>query len=211
MSKMQNSAISLVIKRIFFLSLLIVILSVASCTEVAGGPGPFAKGIDNAKQTKSLQEQLRNSPDFKPIPLHQRVDSLVVYKSKRLMYAWSEGKKLKAYVISLGQAPVGKKQCKGDHKTPEGLYYIKDRNANSAYHKNLGVSYPNGNDRANARRQGLSTGGDIKIHGLPLKPQYPQEAYLYSDWTWGCIAVSDAEIDELFVYVAPHAALLLLP
>ena len=127
------------------------------------------------------------------------------------MLAYRKGQKLKTYVISLGQSPTGKKQCKGDNKTPEGLYYINDRNAASAYHKNLGISYPNDKDRANANRQGLSTGGDVKIHGLPLKPRYPKEAYLYSDWTWGCIAVSNTEIDELYRFVESHAAIYILP
>lgn len=92
MCKMQNSAISLVIRRIFFLCALIIILSVASCTAETGSPEPLVKARDNDKETQSLQEQLRNSPDFKPVPLHQGVDSLVVYKSKRLMYAWHKGK-----------------------------------------------------------------------------------------------------------------------
>lgn len=211
MNKVQKSAISSGIGRIFFLSALIFILSVSACTADTG-KGKKAKGkAHTATGTASLQQQLRNSPQFDAKPLQQKVDSLVVYKSKRLMYVYRKGKSVKTYVVSLGQAPLGKKQCKGDNKTPEGLYTINGRNANSAYHKNLGISYPNEKDRANARLKGFSTGGDVKIHGLPLQARYPEVDYLYGDWTWGCIAVSDDEIDELFVYVVPAAALLILP
>lgn len=211
MSKVQNSAISSGIGRIFFLSALILILSVSACTADERKGKKNKDKADPAAGTVPLQKQLRNSTGFDAKPLQQKVDSLVVYKSKRLMYVYGKGKHLKTYVISLGQAPLGKKQCKGDNKTPEGLYTINGRNVNSAYHKNLGISYPNEKDRANARRQGLSPGGDVKIHGLPVQPRYPKEDYLYSDWTWGCIAVSDAEIDELFRFVTTRAAIYILP
>lgn len=211
MNKVQKSAISPGIGRIFFLSALLFILSVPACmagdNKKKGIPGK----IRPERQTPSIQERLRTSKDFNASPLAGTVDSLVVYKSKRLMHAYHKGQKLKTYVVSLGQSPVGKKQFKGDHKTPEGLYSINGRNAASAYHKNLGISYPNNQDRANAHRQGLSTGGDVKIHGLPLSPRCPEAAYLYSDWTWGCIAVSNAEIDELFHFVESQAVIYILP
>ena len=98
-----------------------------------------------------------------------------------------------------------------DLKTPEGLCYIDGRNATSACQRNLSVSYPHAADRANARRAGHQAGGDIKIHGLPRQPAHPPQAYLYSDWTWACIAVSDRKIEVLFTYVRPGARILIEP
>lgn len=159
----------------------------------------------------SLQQVKRDKQYYKQPPLRTKIDSIVVYKQSREMVVFAGRKRKKFYVISLGQEPAGAKHSKGDNKTPEGIYYINDRNANSRYHKNLGVSYPNAKDKAYAIRYRLDTGGDIKIHGLPNQPRYRPEAYLNADWTWGCIAVSDEEMDELFTYVKPGAVLYILP
>ena len=126
------------------------------------------------------------------------------------MQVFNGKKLLKTYIISLGSG-TGKKRYEGDMKTPEGLYYINDRNANSIYHKNLGVSYPNNTDRQFAQRNGKRPGSDIKIHGLPNKPKYSDETYLQNDWTWGCVAVSNEEIDELFQFVREGCPILFLP
>lgn len=159
----------------------------------------------------SIQQTKRDKQYYKQPPLQTKIDSIVVYKQSREMAVFAGRKKKKTYIISLGQVPIGAKHSKGDNKTPEGIYYINDRNASSLYHKNLGVSYPNAKDRAYAVKHGLDTGGDIKIHGLPNHPKYKPEDYLDADWTWGCIAVSDEEIDELFTYVKPGAVLYILP
>lgn len=134
---------------------------------------------------KSLQEQIV-------------IDRLMVYKSKRQLLAYSNGKLIKTYQIALGQNPIGDKEFEGDKKTPEGLYYINDRNPNSAYHKNLGISYPNDADRAQAKALGKPVGGDIKIHGLRNGMGYIGKSHRLTDWTWGCIAVTNEEIDELY-------------
>ncbi|MGQ3089235.1 L,D-transpeptidase family protein, partial [Flavobacterium sp.] len=100
----------------------------------------------------------------KKLPPWKIINRLVVYKSKRKMEAWCGDELLKTYTISLGKDPIGHKQFKGDCKTPEGIYYIDGRNPNSAFYKNLGVSYPNAADSAHAEKLGKSPGGDIKIH-----------------------------------------------
>lgn len=102
----------------------------------------------------------------KKLPKGKIIDKIEVYKSKRKMLVYSEGKLLKTYTISLGRNPVGHKEVEGDFKTPEGIYEINAKNPNSGYHKNLGVSYPNEEDRAHAKSLGKSPGGDIKIHGI---------------------------------------------
>jgi murein L,D-transpeptidase YafK len=127
------------------------------------------------------------------------------------MHVYEEGQFIKSYRIALGEQPRGPKKCSGDCKTPEGLYYIDDRNPNSDYHKNLGISYPNDRDRARAKRMGKSPGGDIKIHGLPDEKAYLGKAHLLSDWTEGCIAVTNQEIDELYRHVLVGAAIKILP
>jgi murein L,D-transpeptidase YafK len=127
------------------------------------------------------------------------------------MAVYCKGKKMKTYIISLGTQPVGRKICQGDLKTPEGKYIINDKNPQSIYHKNLGISYPNNDDRQYARTHKLQTGGDVKIHGLPNNPKYEPEAYLNTDWTWGCIAVSNEEIDELYKNVKMGSVICIFP
>lgn len=132
------------------------------------------------------------------LPAGTRIDSLRVYKSERRMDAFAGGAVVQTYTIALGQQPVGDKQYQGDMRTPEGRYTINDKNPNSGYHKNLGISYPNDADRQEARALGKSPGGDIKIHGLPNGRGHIGKLHRQSDWTWGCIAVTDEEVDELY-------------
>ena len=118
-------------------------------------------------------------------------------KSEKRMYAYSKGKIIKTYKISLGRNPIGKKEYEGDNKTPEGIYFINDKNPNSGFHKNLGISYPNQVDIVNANFLGKPTGGDIKIHGLKNGlGAFDKFHYWFS--TRGCIRVTNNEIDELF-------------
>jgi murein L,D-transpeptidase YafK len=105
---------------------------------------------------------------------------------------------IKSYQIALGKNPTGPKQFEGDFRTPEGLYYINDKNPNSKYHKNLGISYPNEKDLQNAKKQGKKPGGQIKIHGLPKNLSWLGKLHVLVDWTKGCIAVTNEEIDELY-------------
>ena len=109
----------------------------------------------------------------------------------------------------MGKQPIGKKQLEGDMKTPEGLYFIDARSAVSQFHKNLNISYPNEADSKYAASLQKSAGGEIKIHGLPNG--FDEKKYRHSDWTWGCIAVTNSEIDELYKYVKKDCPILLLP
>lgn len=135
------------------------------------------------------------------LPADAEVDSLVVYKSKKELQAYAAGKLLKTYQISLGGSPQGHKAYEGDQKTPEGKYTINAKNANSGYHKNLGVSYPNEQDIAYAKSIGKSPGGDIKIHGIRNGIGSINKFQRLFNWTNGCMALTDAEIDELFAAV----------
>ena len=133
-----------------------------------------------------------------PLPEVAVVDRILVEKGKRKMHVYQQGELLKTYDIALGPNPAGHKQIEGDGKTPEGLYHINDKNERSAYHLNLGVSYPNEQDQARANKLGQSAGGDIKIHGLKNGLGFLGRAHLQADWTAGCIAVTNEEIEELF-------------
>ncbi len=146
----------------------------------------------------------------KKLPVGTIIDKLVVYKSKHKMEAYANGSLVKTYTIALGFSPNGHKQFEGDGRTPEGTYTINARNAKSAYHKNLGVSYPNAADRTYAETQGKSPGGDIKIHGLRNGRGYIGKFHQWKDWTHGCIAVTNAEIDELFASVKEDAVIEIL-
>lgn len=198
----QKSIISQAFKRI--------ISGLALGCMVLGLPVSVS-GCSGTESELSVQQKKRLAQKGHVIALQGMVDSLVVYKSKREMAAFRNGRKVKTYIVSLGTAPEGRKRMQGDRKTPEGIYYIDGKNAGSIYHRNLGISYPNATDRKYASEHGLNTGGDIKIHGLPNKQQYKTEDYLYSDWTWGCIAVSNEEIEELYRYVAVGTVVRILP
>lgn len=124
------------------------------------------------------------------------VTRILVYKESRRMYLMHDDRVLKAYDVGLGFTPAGHKQIEGDGRTPEGTYYIDRRNPNSRFYLSLGISYPNAADRAYAASIGKSPGGDIFIHGRPQPFQNGVE-----DWTAGCIAVSDAEMREIYAMV----------
>ncbi|PKQ12676.1 MAG: hypothetical protein CVT70_08455, partial [Alphaproteobacteria bacterium HGW-Alphaproteobacteria-1] len=124
------------------------------------------------------------------------VTRLVINKGEREMFLYHNRRLLKRYDVDLGFAPAGHKQFEGDGKTPEGEYHIDRRNPDSAFHLSLGISYPNEQDIAFARAQGKSPGGDIFIHGEPSL-----FGFLKPDWTAGCIAVTNHEMEDVYAMV----------
>lgn len=133
-----------------------------------------------------------------PLPTDKPIDRIVVEKSIRRMHVMNGEEVLKTYKISLGRNPVGAKEFEGDKRTPEGVYTINDKNAQSGYYLNLGISYPNAVDLSNAEKFNYNPGGDIKIHGLRNKLGFIGKLHRLSDWTLGCIAITNDEIQELF-------------
>jgi len=129
------------------------------------------------------------------------VDRLVVYKSERKLVLFSRREKIRSYKIALGGDPVGPKVRQGDHKTPEGIYTLDSRNPNSHFYKAFHISYPNSNDAAAAKRLGVNPGGDIMLHGLPKEYAWVGKAHTLHDWTDGCIAVTNEEMDEIWKVV----------
>ncbi len=134
------------------------------------------------------------------------VTSVLVDKSDSKMLLFHQTKVLKAYNVDFGRAPEGHKQFEGDGKTPEGTYFIDRRNPNSAFHLSLGISYPNLADRAFAEAQGKAPGGDIFIHG-----RGPRFAKAKGDWTEGCIAVSDKQIEDIYAMVRDGTPIFIRP
>jgi murein L,D-transpeptidase YafK len=132
------------------------------------------------------------------LPADIQIDNIVILKSARQLLAYSGGQLIKTYKISLGRQPVGAKEFEGDKKTPEGVYSINDKNPNSDFHKNLGISYPDKYDNENAKRLGKPPGGNVKIHGLRNKTGFIGKFQRWYDWTSGCVAVTNQEIDELY-------------
>ena len=124
------------------------------------------------------------------------VTFIVVNKKARSMYLFHDDKVLRKYRIDLGFAPIGDKVIEGDGKTPEGLYRIDRRNPNSQFHLSLGISYPNANDRAQAAALGKSPGGDIFIHGNSTRNRSDKK-----DWTWGCIAITNRQMEDVYAMV----------
>lgn len=129
------------------------------------------------------------------------VTSIVVNKGARRLYLLHQQDILKEYKIDLGFAPVGDKKVEGDGKTPEGTYLIDRRNPNSSYYLSIGISYPNARDVAEAKALGQSPGGDIFIHGQPNLLKELRRAKRTKDWTAGCIAVKNDEIEEIYAMV----------
>ena len=130
-----------------------------------------------------------------------KVDRIIVQKKARTMELMRAGQVLKTYKVALGGEPVGAKTKQGDHRTPEGDYVIDSRNAHSQFHRSLHVSYPSAADRERARRLGVLPGGNIYIHGLPNGYGFVGDAHRARDWTDGCIAVTDREIEEIWKLV----------
>lgn len=129
---------------------------------------------------------------------HTRADRVLVIKSARTLTLLNHDHVLKVYKVALGSVPVGPKTQQGDHKTPEGTYVLDRRNDHSKFYRAIHISYPNEQDRERAHTLGTSPGGDIMLHGLPNGYGWIGKGHRARDWTDGCIAVTDEEMDEIW-------------
>lgn len=179
--------------------------------EKAPAESEVAVQADSSSQAKPVQvaslrpEALQGETASEPL----QADWVVVLKSQRVMRLLRSGQVIREYEISLGKNPKGPKMRQGDNRTPEGLYLISGRNPRSAYHLALKISYPDPIDLINARSMGTKPGGNVMIHGLPngVKNKYRME----KDWTNGCIAVSNEEIEEIWNLVPDGTPIEILP
>ena len=133
-----------------------------------------------------------------PLATGTEIDRIVIEKSARKLSLFVNGKALKSYRVALGRNPIGAKQEEGDNKTPEGVYRIDGRNPRSNFHLALHISYPSDEDKVRAAERGVSAGFDIMIHGIRNGRGWIGAFHRLSDWTAGCIALTDEEIEELW-------------
>jgi murein L,D-transpeptidase YafK len=136
------------------------------------------------------------SADIPALSASTSADKVLVLKGERKLILLKGEQVLKTYTVALGSRPVGPKTTKGDRKTPEGNYVLDRHNPHSQYHKSIHISYPNAEDMARAKKLHLPTGGDLFIHGLPNDFDGPDQQY--GDWTDGCIALTNADIEEIW-------------
>jgi murein L,D-transpeptidase YafK len=129
-------------------------------------------------------------------------DRVLVLKRERTLQLLRQGKMIRSYKVALGGDPIGPKTRQGDHKTPEGLYVLDSRNAHSRFYKSIHISYPSSREREAARQRGVSPGGDVFVHGLPNGYGWVGSSHRLKDWTDGCIAVTNAGMDDIWQAVA---------
>jgi murein L,D-transpeptidase YafK len=136
-------------------------------------------------------------------------DKVLVLKGERKLLLMKGDEVLKTYSVSLGGSPVGPKVRQGDSKTPEGKYVLDRHNAKSQYHRSIHISYPNAEDVARAKKLGVPPGGDVFVHGQPH--DFSGTSQQLGDWTDGCIAVTNAEMDEIWRAVADGTVIEIMP
>jgi murein L,D-transpeptidase YafK len=128
----------------------------------------------------------------------QKADSILILKKDHLLQLLTQGKVIHTDKVALGRGGLAAKEQEGDARTPEGRYFIDAKNKSSAYHRALHISYPSAEDRVRASKRGVSPGGAIMIHGLPNGLGWIGPAHRLYDWTLGCVAVTDGEIEEIW-------------
>jgi murein L,D-transpeptidase YafK len=131
----------------------------------------------------------------------EKADSILILKKEHVLELLDGGKVIRTYQVALGRGGLAPKDREGDGRTPEGHYFIDSRNASSRYHKALHISYPNAADRARAEKLGVPPGGAIMIHGLPNGMSWLGSTHRVYDWTLGCVAVTDDQINEIWKMV----------
>lgn len=179
-----------------------MILSVFATHSFAMGKRPVVPSEEfkesSAGNCPALAEFAKKPVWSLPSQHPSRADSILVDKKRRMLHLISEGKLLRTYQIALGGKPTGKKNCEGDNRTPEGVYNIDFKNSASDFHLSLQVSYPSQDDINRARQLGCDPGGEIMVHGLPNNPIKRKLVRHPRDWTKGCMAVRDGEIEEIY-------------
>jgi murein L,D-transpeptidase YafK len=146
-----------------------------------------------------------------PSPGLPRIDHIVVRKAQRRMYLMDGDTIVRSYKVALGLEPVGPKERDGDFRTPEGWYRLARRNPRSDYFLSIQISYPNGSDLQRAHVHHWQPGGSIMIHGLPNRLKNSPGYYRHNDWTDGCIAVSDADMVEIWLLTREGMPIDILP
>ena len=146
-----------------------------------------------------------------PLPPDAKADLVVVHKAARRLELYRGGQLLKSYRVSLGRHPTGPKQQQGDGRTPEGQYRLDYRNPHSCCYRALHISYPGPTEVSAARSRGVDPGGDVMVHGIRNGLGWLGRLHLAIDWTNGCVAISDSEMDEIWHAVPDGTKIILQP
>jgi murein L,D-transpeptidase YafK len=165
-------------------------------------------GVAQADGLPQAQPVMLQQPSLNTLPL---VDRVVVHKSERRLLLMHGGNIVRSYHVALGLSPIGQKERSGDFRTPEGTYRLERRNARSDYFLSIKVSYPNEADLKRAHQRHWNTGGSIMIHGLPNYLKHEPEFYQSHDWTDGCIALSNADMTEIWMLTPDDVPIDILP
>jgi murein L,D-transpeptidase YafK len=144
-------------------------------------------------------------------PPAERADTILIVKHERKLYLLRDNSPLRSYRIALGLSPTGAKEHAWDFRTPEGNYVIDFRQPHSHYFKALHISYPSPTDLKRSAAQHLSPGRDIYIHGEPNQPTKPESYYKTRDWTNGCIALSDEDLEDIWTHTAGQTRVEIVP
>jgi murein L,D-transpeptidase YafK len=158
-----------------------------------------------------IQNNRHSMPVPEEIKAEIKANRILVEKSIRRLSLLRDGIMIKSYRVALGGAPIGNKQQEGDNRTPEGIYKIDRRNEKSKFHLSLHISYPTPAEIEAAEQRGVSPGGDIMVHGLPNGLGYIGSLHYQKDWTAGCIAVTDEEIEEIWNAVSDGTVIEIRP
>ena len=209
----MRSAIYTMMRILFVIVLLATVATAAVIIHieqpVAATPAALPVKKTEANQAKPAAKKVHRMAAKPGNRLN--ADSIAIHKAQRELHVFYQGQLVKTYKVALGINPIGAKEVEGDNKTPEGHYYIRSKNPLSRYYKSLGISYPNEKDLAHARELGQPAGGDIMIHGLMQHMNNKGKDHIKSDWTFGCIAVTNEEIDELFVSIKTGTPVFITP
>jgi murein L,D-transpeptidase YafK len=146
-----------------------------------------------------------------PEPPQLEADLVIIEKAERRLTLYSHGRRLATFEVALGRSPVGPKRCRGDNRTPEGYYHVAGRKENSDFHRALRISYPSPDDVERARAAGCDPGGDIMIHGLKTDMGADSRRHREVDWTQGCVAVTNDEIERIWALVPDGARVEIRP
>jgi murein L,D-transpeptidase YafK len=165
-------------------------------------------GVANADGLPQPQPVMLPAPALGTLPI---VDRVVVHKGERRLLLMHGANIVRSYHVALGLSPIGQKERSGDFRTPEGTYRLERRNARSDYFLSIKVSYPNEADLKRAHLRHWDTGGSIMIHGLPNYLKHEPDYYLSHDWTDGCIAVSNADMTEIWMLTPDDVPIDILP
>ena len=165
-------------------------------------------GVVRADGLPETQPAMLTAPASEQLPV---VDRVIVRKSQRRLILMHGGNLVRSYHVQLGLNPVGQKERSGDFRTPEGSYRLERRNPRSDYFLSIKVSYPNAGDLKRARIRHWDTGGSIMIHGLPNLLKHDPEFYATHDWTDGCIAVSNADMVEIWMLASDDVPIDIVP